>query len=35
VSRLVRVRYGNLRMPRTLSRGKYIELSPIEVNKLL
>lgn len=31
VSRLIRVRYGNITMPRTLSRGEHVEMSPEEV----
>lgn len=34
VSRLVRVRYGDLQLPRTLSEGKSIEYTPDEVNAL-
>ena len=35
VSRLIRVRYGNLFMPRFLSRGQTYELSPKEVADFL
>lgn len=31
VSRLIRVRYGELKMPRSLARGEFIELSPQDV----
>ena len=31
VSRLIRVRYGALKLPRNLSRGQHVELSPKEV----
>jgi len=35
VSRLIRIRYGSLRMPRNLSRGDAVELSPSEVQQFL
>lgn len=35
VSRLIRVRYGALKLPRNLSRGQYVELSPKEVEALV
>jgi 23S rRNA pseudouridine2605 synthase len=35
VSRLIRVRYGSLHMPRFLSRGEYIELSREEVDAFM
>lgn len=35
VSRLIRVRYGNISMPRSLSRGDYIEMSPAEVTDFI
>lgn len=35
VSRLIRVRYGHIFMPRSLARGEYVELSPAEVTALL
>lgn len=35
VSRLIRIRYGALHMPRFLSRGEYIELSKEEVDSFL
>lgn len=35
VSRLIRVRYGKLHMPRSLDRGSYVELSPKEVESFL
>lgn len=35
VSRLIRVRYGKLHMPRSLDRGSFIELSPKEVETFL
>jgi 16S rRNA U516 pseudouridylate synthase RsuA-like enzyme len=31
----MRIRYGHLELPRSLSRGQYAELSPTEVQKLL
>ena len=34
VSRLTRVRYGNIILPRNLSAGKALELTPFEVNEL-
>ncbi|WP_419418483.1 23S rRNA pseudouridine(2605) synthase RluB [Legionella sp. D16C41] len=35
VSRLIRIRYGNITMPRFLARGNYYELSKEEINSLL
>ncbi|KTD15640.1 ribosomal large subunit pseudouridine synthase B (Pseudouridylate synthase) [Legionella gratiana] len=35
VSRLIRIRYGTLTMPRYLSRGQHYELSPTEVSEFL
>lgn len=35
VSRLIRVRYGKLHMPRSLDRGSFVELSPKEVEGFL
>jgi 23S rRNA pseudouridine2605 synthase len=35
VSRLIRIRYGQLYMPRSLRRGASVELSPPEVERLL
>ncbi len=35
VSRLIRVRYGHIHMPRSLARGEYIELAPKEVDVLV
>lgn len=35
VSRLIRVRYGNIHMPRSLSRGDYLEMSPAEVTDFI
>lgn len=35
VSRLIRVRYGPLRMPRSLARGKYEELTPLQVDSFI
>lgn len=35
VSRLIRVRFGDFSLPRNLSRGRYYELSDIEVKKML
>lgn len=35
VSRLIRIRYGSLHMPRFLSRGEYIELSREEVDTFM
>ncbi|WED44147.1 23S rRNA pseudouridine(2605) synthase RluB [Legionella cardiaca] len=35
VSRLIRIRYGNLSMPRFLARGNFMELSPKEVETFL
>ncbi|WP_131783404.1 23S rRNA pseudouridine(2605) synthase RluB [Legionella gresilensis] len=35
VSRLIRIRYGNITMPRFLSRGSYHELSAQEIDSLL
>ncbi|ASQ45746.1 23S rRNA pseudouridine(2605) synthase RluB [Legionella clemsonensis] len=35
VSRLIRIRYGNLTMPRSLARGQYMELSSKEVEQFL
>jgi 23S rRNA pseudouridine2605 synthase len=35
VSRLIRIRYGNIFMPRFLARGQTFELSPEEVSKFL
>lgn len=35
VSRLIRIRYGSLHMPRSLSRGEFIELSTQEVNDFM
>lgn len=35
VSRLIRVRYGDLSMPRSLARGEYTELSPKDVAAFL
>lgn len=35
VSRLIRIRFGNLYMPRSLARGEYQELDSIEVEKFL
>jgi len=34
VSRLIRVRYGSVALPRGLARGKWVELSPKEVDAL-
>jgi 23S rRNA pseudouridine2605 synthase len=33
VSRLIRVRYGQFELPRSLSRGQFLELSDLEVNQ--
>lgn len=35
VSRLIRIRYGSLTMPRSLARGQYIELTPPQVEQFL
>lgn len=35
VSRLIRIRYGELSLPRSLSRGKWTELSQQEVNRFI
>lgn len=35
VSRLIRIRYGKITMPRYLSRGQHYELTPKEVSELL
>ena len=35
VSRLIRVRYGHLHMPRSLARGDFVELSPKEVDSFV
>lgn len=35
VSRLIRIRYGDVRMPRFLSRGDYIEMTKEEVNDFM
>lgn len=35
VSRLIRIRYGQLSMPRSLERGKFLELSPKKVNRFM
>jgi 23S rRNA pseudouridine2605 synthase len=35
VSRLIRIRYGSLRLPRSASRGEYRELSPQDVEQFL
>ncbi len=35
VSRLIRIRYGSLHMPRSLARGEYQELESVEVDKFL
>lgn len=35
VSRLIRIRYGHIRLPRNLSRGQYVELSKSEVKKII
>lgn len=35
VSRLIRIRYGNLYMPRSLARGEYQELDSVTVTKFL
>ena len=35
VSRLIRIRYGDIRMPRSLARGQYVELSPQDVTALI
>jgi 23S rRNA pseudouridine2605 synthase len=35
VSRLIRIRYGKLYMPRSLARGQSVELSPPEVDKFI
>lgn len=35
VSRLIRIRYGKLYMPRSLARGRSVELSPAEVDKFI
>lgn len=35
VSRLMRIRYGSIALPRTLRRGQWLELSPNEVSDLL
>lgn len=35
VSRLIRIRYGRLTMPRSLARGNFVELAPKEVDTFL
>ena len=35
VSRLIRIRYGDFHMPRSLARGRHVELSPEEVDKFI
>lgn len=35
VSRLIRVRYGHLQMPRSLARGEWVELTPKEVDAFI
>ncbi len=35
VSRLIRVRYGKLHMPRSLERGRFMELSSQEVESFI
>lgn len=35
VSRLIRIRYGHIQMPRYLARGEHVEMSPEAVSKLL
>ena len=35
VSRLIRIRYGQLKMPRSLARGDFVELTPKEVDSFL
>lgn len=35
VSRLIRIRYGNIRMPRSLARGQYQELTTQDINQLM
>lgn len=35
VSRLIRIRYGNIRMPRSLARGQHQELTPQAVQQLI
>ncbi len=35
ISRLIRIRYGKLYMPRSLARGEFVELSPKEVEAFL
>lgn len=35
VSRLIRIRYGKLIMPRSLARGRWVELTPAQVDKIL
>ena len=35
VSRLIRIRYGSLHMPRSLARGEFSELSPKEVDSFI
>ena len=35
VSRLIRIRYGDLKMPRFLARGEFIELTPKEVEEFI
>lgn len=35
VSRLIRIRYGNIELPRTLARGQYMELSEHQITRLL
>ncbi|WP_133127367.1 pseudouridine synthase [Legionella nagasakiensis] len=35
VSRLIRIRYGSIQMPRSLARGRFIELSPEDVETFI
>ncbi len=35
VSRLIRIRYGQLKMPRSLARGDFAELTPKEVDAFI
>ncbi len=34
VSRLIRIRFGNITLPRVLRRGKWAELTPEEITQL-